>query len=51
MMTAYYDTLFAYIARILELPENDKISCRDTFHPISVPKDTLLETAGKAFIS
>ena len=46
-MTSYYDTLFAYIARIIELPEHDKISCRDTFHPLSVPKDTLLEAAGK----
>lgn len=46
-MTTPYDTLFAYIARIMELPEHDKISCRETFHPLSVPKDTLLETAGK----
>ncbi|WP_217603149.1 Crp/Fnr family transcriptional regulator [Chitinophaga sp. GbtcB8] len=46
-MTSYYDTLFAYIARILELPEHDRISCRETFHPLTVPKDTLLETAGK----
>jgi len=46
-MTSYYDTLFAYIGRILELPEHDKASCRETFHPLFVPKDTLLETAGK----
>lgn len=46
-MTAYYDTLFTYIARILELPEQDKNSCRETFHPVSVSKDTLLEVAGK----
>lgn len=46
-MDHYYDTLFAYIAQIIELPEHDKESCRNTFHPVSVPRDTMLEAAGK----
>jgi len=46
-MASYYDTLFAYIGQIIELPEHDKTSCMETFHPLAVPKDTLLETAGR----
>jgi CRP-like cAMP-binding protein len=46
-MNHYYDTLFAYISRIIELPEHDKASCRATFHPRWVAKGTLLEKAGK----
>jgi len=46
-MNHYYDILFAYISRIIELPEHDKASCRATFHPQWVAKGTLLEKAGK----
>ncbi|MBS1663251.1 MAG: Crp/Fnr family transcriptional regulator [Bacteroidetes bacterium] len=46
-MDHYYNTLFAYIARIIELPEHDRESCMATFHPLWVAKDTLLEKAGK----
>jgi CRP-like cAMP-binding protein len=46
-MDHYYDTLFAYISEFIVLPEHDKASCRATFHPISLTKDTLLERAGK----
>lgn len=46
-MEHYYDTLFSYIGRIIELPEHDRQSCRDTFKPLWVAKDTMLEVAGK----
>ena len=46
-MDHYYNTLFAYIARIIELPEHDKASCRATFHPRWLAKGTYLEKAGK----
>ncbi|HLL95432.1 MAG TPA: Crp/Fnr family transcriptional regulator [Spirosoma sp.] len=45
-MEHYYQTLFDYVAQILTLPESDKASIRQTFRPVFVPKDTLLETAG-----
>lgn len=47
LMDHYYDTLFEYISRIIELPEHDRISCRKTFHPLFVEKDTMLESPGK----
>lgn len=46
-MNHYYDTLFSYIARIIEMPESDKNQCRKYFTPVFVPKDTILDQAGK----
>lgn len=46
-MEHYYDTLFSYISRIIELPEHDRASCRATFNPVWVGKDTLLDKAGR----
>jgi CRP-like cAMP-binding protein len=46
-MDHYYDTLFAYISRIIELPEHDRASCRATFKPLWLAKDSMLETAGR----
>lgn len=46
-MNHYYETLFEYIAQILEIPEEDKQSCRTHFKPCWVPKDTIIEPAGK----
>ncbi|MCG2615635.1 hypothetical protein LZZ85_15145 [Terrimonas sp. NA20] len=46
-MIHYYDTLFAYISRIIDIPESDRASCRETFRPLFVPRDTLLEVPGK----
>lgn len=46
-MQHYYDTLFRYIAKVIEIPEQDKQSCRETFKPLWVAKDTMLEEAGK----
>jgi len=46
-MLHYYDTLFNYIEQIIELPEHDREQCRQTFKPLFVPRDTMLEEAGK----
>lgn len=46
-MEHYYDTLFSYIEQTIELPEHDRAQCRDTFKPLWVAKDTMLEVAGK----
>lgn len=45
-MTHYYEKLFDYISEILILPEESKEVCRQTFKPIFVPKDTIIESAG-----
>jgi len=46
-MDHYYDTLFQYIAQIIDLPEHDKAQCRETFKPLWVARDTILDEAGK----
>lgn len=46
-MEHYYARLFEFVEEIIELPEEDKESIRQTFKPIFVPKDTILESAGK----
>ncbi|WP_298707355.1 hypothetical protein [Chitinophaga sp.] len=46
-MEHYYTALFRYIQQIIELPEKDKESCRETFKALQMKKDTMLETAGK----
>jgi len=46
-MEHYYDTLFSYISRIMEIPGHDKESCRNTFQPLWVSKDTILDAAGR----
>lgn len=45
-MHHYYEALFKYIEQIIVLPESDKQSCRNTFNPVRIPKDTILEKAG-----
>lgn len=47
-MNHYYEKLFEYIAEILVLPESDALLCRELFKPVSVPKDTIIEPAGRA---
>ncbi|PYF72653.1 cyclic nucleotide-binding domain-containing protein [Pedobacter nutrimenti] len=46
-MNHYYQTLFQYIEQIITMPESDKNQCRHFFQPLHVPKDTILEPAGK----
>ena len=46
-MQHYYDALFSYITQIIEIPEHDRAQCRQTFKPLRVAKDTLLDEAGK----
>jgi CRP/FNR family transcriptional regulator, anaerobic regulatory protein len=46
-MQHYYDALFKYISRIIDIPEHDRAQCRNTFQPLWVAKDTMLEVAGK----
>lgn len=46
-MLHYYDTLFNYIEQVIKLPEQDRESCRQTFKPLFVKRDTMLEEAGK----
>ncbi len=44
--TYYFDTFFAYVRLLVDIPESDQDICRKYFKPIVVKKDTLLETAG-----
>lgn len=46
-MQHYYDNLFAYISLIIDIPEHDRAQCRNTFKPLWVVRDTMLEVAGK----
>lgn len=46
-MEHYYAVLFDYISQTIELPEHDRAQCRQTFKPLWVAKDTLLEVEGK----
>lgn len=46
-MQHYYDILFEYISLIIDIPEHDRDQCRNTFKPLWVAKDTMLEVAGK----
>src|SRR5690349_7248595 len=46
-MDNYYETFFAYISRLVELPEHDRASIRATFHPLWLAKDSWLDRAGK----
>ncbi|WP_343305771.1 Crp/Fnr family transcriptional regulator [Chitinophaga niabensis] len=46
-MQHYFDTLFKYISLIIDIPEHDRAQCRDTFKPLWVARDTMLEVAGK----
>jgi CRP/FNR family transcriptional regulator, anaerobic regulatory protein len=46
-MLHYYDTLFAYISRIIDIPESDRARCRETFKPHFASRDTMLDIAGK----
>ncbi len=45
-MDFYYEKFFNYVAEILVMPEYDKALCRQLFHPIFVPKDTIIQKAG-----
>ncbi|MEQ8809261.1 MAG: cyclic nucleotide-binding domain-containing protein [Imperialibacter sp.] len=46
-MNHYFETFFSYVEQILTMPESDKEQCRQYFTPLWVPKDTILEEAGK----
>lgn len=46
-MLHYYDSLFNYISQIINIPEHDRVQCRESFKPLQAPKDTLLDSAGK----
>jgi len=46
-MNHYYETLFNYVAEIIEMPEHDKSQCREYFKPRKVAKDTYLEEMGR----
>jgi CRP/FNR family transcriptional regulator, anaerobic regulatory protein len=46
-MNHYYEKMFDYIAEILIIPEHDKELCRQLFKPVFVPKDTIIESAGR----
>ena len=46
-MDYYYEKLFDYVSELLIMPEEDKMICRRLFVPQFVPKNTLLEEAGK----
>ncbi|MBD2701333.1 Crp/Fnr family transcriptional regulator [Spirosoma sp. BT702] len=46
-MEHYYARFFSYIEEIIPLPETDKESIRQSFKPIFVPKDTIIEPAGQ----
>jgi CRP/FNR family transcriptional regulator, anaerobic regulatory protein len=46
-MQHYFDTFFKYISLIMDIPEHDKDQCRRNFKPLQVPRDTMLEVAGK----
>jgi CRP-like cAMP-binding protein len=46
-MDHYYETLFKYVEQIIAMPESDRNQCREYFKPLRVPKDTILEEAGK----
>lgn len=45
-MEHYHQILFDYVEQTLTLPEPDKARIRQTFKPVFVPKDTILEAAG-----
>ncbi|QEC44489.1 Crp/Fnr family transcriptional regulator [Pseudobacter ginsenosidimutans] len=46
-MHHYHDILFDYISLIIDIPEHDRAQCRETFKPLRVARDTMLEVAGK----
>lgn len=46
-MEHYYQTLFTYIEELLPLPDVDKQSIRESFQPVFVARDTILEAAGQ----
>ena len=46
-MEYYYSKLFEYIEEMITLPEVDRISIRESFKPVLVPKNTIIETAGE----
>lgn len=46
-MKHYYETLFDYISEILTLPDGDKDSIRQSFKPLFVARDTVIEPAGE----
>lgn len=46
-MQHYYDTLFEYISQIIDIPGHDRAQCRNTFKPLWIARDTMLEVAGK----
>ena len=48
-MERYYNSLFNYVEQLIVLPEKDKASIRESFKPLFVPKNTILEHAGQYY--
>ena len=46
-MEHYYQGFFNFVEQIITLPESDKESIRRSFKPVFVPKDTIIERAGR----
>ena len=46
-MEHYYLRFFDYVEELIRLPETDRLSIRQMFKPVFVPKDTLIEPAGQ----
>ncbi|MCF0071039.1 Crp/Fnr family transcriptional regulator [Dyadobacter sp. CY261] len=46
-MERYYVSLFNYVEQLIVLPETDKASIRESFRPLFVPKNTIIEYAGQ----
>ncbi|MBA4851286.1 Crp/Fnr family transcriptional regulator [Emticicia sp. BO119] len=46
-MEHYFTQLFNYIEESIKLPEVDKTSILQSFQPVFVPKDTIIEAAGQ----
>lgn len=46
-MEHYFESLFEYIEQIITMPEEDKQICRESFECLYVPKNTIIEPAGK----
>ena len=44
--THYFDTFFAHVRQLVNIPESDQDICRKYFKPLAVKKGTLLETEG-----
>jgi CRP-like cAMP-binding protein len=42
-----YSIFFKSVSAIIEMPDSDKLLCLEYFEPITVPKNTIIEKAGR----